>query len=144
MSSVNCHTEKISGYVDHHLQPFNKELESYVKDTTDFVKKIEALPVEPNETPILVTMDVKSLYTNIPNDEGMEVVKSFFRTRARPGDSVLSKVIITFLTLILTLNNFLFNDEHYIQINGCSMGTKCAPPLCLSFYGVVRKSQHLA
>ena len=58
----------------------------------------------------------------------MEAVKSFFRTRARPGDSVLSKVIITFLTLILTLNNFLFNDEHYIQINDCSISTKCAHP----------------
>ena len=135
VSSVGCHTEQISSYVDHHLQPFNKELESYVKDTTDFVRKIEALPVEPNEDQILVTMDVKSLYTNIPNAEGMEAVKSCFRARAKPGDGILAKVIIQFLTLILTLNNFLFNDEHYIQINGCSMGTKCAPTYACIFMG---------
>ena len=91
------------------------------------MKKIQALPAEPNENRILITMDVKSLYTNIPNAEGMEAVKACFRARAKPGDGALSKVIIQFLTLILTLNNFLFNDEHYIQVNGCSMGTKCAP-----------------
>ena len=79
------------------------------------MRKIEALPVEPNENQILVTMDVKSLYTNILNAEGMETVKSCFRARAKPGDGILAKVIIQFLTLILTLNNFLFNDEHYIQ-----------------------------
>ena len=133
--SVGCHTKQGSSYLDHHLQPFNKELESYVKDTTDFVRKIEALPVEPNENQILVTMDVKSLYTNIPNAEGMEAVKSCFRARAKPGDGILAKVIIQFLTLILTLNNFLFNDEHYIQINGCSMGTKCAPTYACIFMG---------
>ena len=135
VSSVGCHTERISAYVDHHLQPFNKELESYVKDTTDFVKKIQALPAEPNENRILVTMDVKSLYTNIPNTEGMEAVKACFRARAKPGDGALSKVIIQFLTLILTLNNFLFNDEHYIQVNGCSMGTKCAPTYACIYMG---------
>ena len=27
----------------------------------------------------------------------------------------------------LDLNKFVFNDENYVQINECSMGTKCAP-----------------
>ena len=29
--------------------------------------------------------------------------------------------------MILTLNNFIFNGKHYLQIKGCAMGTKCAP-----------------
>ena len=128
VSSVECHTERISAFVDHHLQPMNRQLPSFVQDTTDFVKKIEAVPDDPSGETILVSMDVRSLYTNIPNAEGIEAIKGFFRERARPGDAALSKVIHTFLTLILTLNNFIFNDENYIQINGCSMGTKCAPP----------------
>ena len=135
VSSVGCHTEKISAFVDYHLQPMNKELSSYVQDTTDFVKKIESLPDDPREETILVTMDVRSLYTNIPNDEGKEAIKSFFRARSRPGDNILSKVINTFLTLILTLNNFVFNDDNYVQINGCSMGTKCAPSYASLYMG---------
>ena len=135
VSSIGCHTEKISSFVEHHLQPMNQNLPSYVKDTTDFIKKIESLPEDPRQETILVTMDVRSLYTNIPNEEGIEAVQHFFRQRARPGDGILSKVISVFLRLILTLNNFVFNDQNFIQINGCSMGTKCAPPYACLFMG---------
>jgi hypothetical protein len=135
VSSVGCPTEKISSFVDHHLQPLNKELPSYVQDTTAFIKMIEAQPEDTGKEKILVTMDVRSLYTNIPNDEGIDAIKGFLHKRARPGDNVLSKVISVFLRLILTLNNFVFNDQNYVQINGCSMGTKCAPPYASLFMG---------
>ena len=39
----------------------------------------------------------------------------------------LKTVIVNFLKMILTLNNFVFNGQHYLQIKGCAMGTKCAP-----------------
>ena len=135
VSSVSCHTEKISKFVDHHLQSMNKELESHVQDTTDLVKKLESLPECPKEETILVTLDVRSLYTNIPNNEGLDAIKSYFRSRAAPGDQILSKVICTFLTLILTLNNFVFNGVNYVQTNGASMGTKCAPTYASLFMG---------
>ena len=34
ISSVNCHTSRISELVDYYLQPEVKKLKSYVKDTT--------------------------------------------------------------------------------------------------------------
>ena len=80
-------------------------------------------------------MDLRSLYTNIPNDEGKEAIKSFFKARSKPGENMLSKVINVFLTLILTLNSFIFNDKNYVQINGCSMGTKCAPTYASLYMG---------
>ena len=138
VSAVGCHTEKISAFVDHHLQPMTKELPSYVKDTTHLIKKLEALPEIPADT-ILITMDVRSLYTNIPNEEGKQAIKDFFRARSRPGDDMLSKVINVLLTLILTLNNFIFNGENYIQTNGCSMGTKCAPSYASLYMGWFEK-----
>ena len=55
VSSIGCHTERISKYVDHHLQPLNQNMESYVKDTTDFRKKLENIPEIPEEA-IFVTM----------------------------------------------------------------------------------------
>jgi hypothetical protein len=134
VSSIGCHTERISKYVDHHLQPLNQNLESYVKDTTDFLKKLENIPEIPEEA-VLVTMDVRSLYTNVPNDEGVEAVKTYLRNRNQPGDGILAKIISTFLMLILTLNNFVFNDQNYVQVNGASMGTKCAPTYASLFMG---------
>ena len=40
---------------------------------------------------------------------------------------VSAKVIITFLSLILTFNNFVFNCMQYLQTIGCAMGTICTP-----------------
>ena len=43
VSSINCHTVIISKYIDYHLQPIVKHLPSYVKDTNDFINKINAV-----------------------------------------------------------------------------------------------------
>ena len=40
-----------------------------------------------------------------------------------PNKSIANKVITTFLALILTLNNFIFNFKNYLQIKECAMGT---------------------
>lgn len=131
VSSINCHTESISQFVDYHLQPLAKQLPSYVQDTTDFLRKLNDLPKHLPKGATLVTMDVKSLYTNIPNVEGIEAVKSYLRE----SDRKLTQVISAFLTLILTLNNFQFNDQNILQINGVSMGTKCAPTYATLYMG---------
>ena len=44
-------------------------------------------------------------------------------TLQKAGNKVTS-VIITFLWLILTLNNFTFNGKHYLQLLGVTMGIK--------------------
>ena len=62
-------TERISSFVDSLLQPIAKLQDSYLKDTTDFINFIENTIVPENI--ILVSMDVTSLYTNIPQEEGI-------------------------------------------------------------------------
>ena len=78
---------------------------------------------------------MSSPYTHLPNQEGVAAVKCYLRARANPGDGILSKILTTFLTLILTLNNFVFNDQNFVQINGASMGTKCSPTYSSLFMG---------
>ena len=65
-------------------------------------------------------MDLRSLYTNIPNAEGISAVKRAFNNYSKKTAS--TKVITTFLALILTLSNFVFDCIHYLQIKGCAMG----------------------
>ena len=105
ISSVNCHTSRISEFVDYYLQPEVKKFKSYVKDTTNFIKKIEAIDHVSDDS-YLVSLDVCSLYTNIPHKEGIEAVKQKLK-KSKPSISI--KVILTFLKLILTLSNFVFN-----------------------------------
>ena len=123
INSINCHTSEISRFVDHHLQPLVREIPSYIKDTNDFINKIDNFAVPPNS--FLVTMDVKSLYTSIPNNEGIASVKKKYDHY--PNKTIPTKIITTFLALILTLNNFIFNSKFYLQIKGCAMGTICTP-----------------
>ena len=124
VSSINCHTTNISKYVDYHLQPIVKQIPSYVKDTNDFINKINAVKSVPKNS-YLVTMDVRALYTNIPNAEGISAVKRAFDNYSKKTTS--TKVITTFLALILTLNNFVFDCIHYLQIKESAMGTICVP-----------------
>ena len=133
ISSVECHSSKISEYVDHYLQPAVSRLKSYTKDSTDTIHKLNSINNETCQEDILVTMDVRSLYTNIPNDEGIHAVKDCLNSII---PDTLIKVITTFLYLILTLNNFEFNGTNYLQILGCAMGTKCAPSYASLFMGM--------
>ena len=43
VSSINYHTNTISKYVDFHLQPIVKNILSYVRDTTDFLQKLDKI-----------------------------------------------------------------------------------------------------
>ena len=70
-------------------------------------------------------MDVKSLYTSIPNNEGIALVKKKYDRYLKKN--IPTKIITTFLALILTLSNFIFNSKFYLQIKGCAMRTICAP-----------------
>ena len=124
ISSINYHTSKISKYGDYHLQPIVKEIPSYVQHTTDFLKKINQINFAPDNS-YLVSLDVKSLYSNIINAEGIKYVKTFLEKYSKRTAS--TKVITTFLALIPTLNNFIFICRNYLQIKGCVMGTTCAP-----------------
>ena len=99
ISSINCHTAKLSKFVDHHLQEHVVKTASYVKDTTDFLNKTRNIVVPPNS--LLVTMDVKSLYTNIPNEEGIAAIDDTLKRSNT--DTSLKTVILTFLDMILTL-----------------------------------------
>lgn len=74
VSGNNCPSEKISIFVDCFLQPLVKMSKSYIKDTKDFVDIIAKLaPLDRGD--IIGSMDVTALYTNIPNNEGIETVR---------------------------------------------------------------------
>ena len=73
VSGCSTTTEKISEFVDNKLRPLVPEVESYVKDTNDFLRKLGEIGELPEGT-ILCTIDVVGLYPHIPHDEGIEAV----------------------------------------------------------------------
>ena len=68
ISGCDDPTERISCLVDRLIQPIAQQQESYLKDAKDFINFIENTKLPKNT--ILASMDVTSLYTNIPEEEG--------------------------------------------------------------------------
>ena len=103
IAAVNSPTTNLARYVDHHLQPLAANLPSFIKDTGDFLRKIDKTKkVRPNS--ILVTMDVSSLYTSIPHKEGLNAVAHALE--ARPNPTISTRVILKLLYLVLHLKTF--------------------------------------
>ena len=124
VSGNNSPTEKISAFVDEHIKMMVPLIPSYVRDTPDFIKRIENFSHRGDF--YLVTMDVTSLYTNIPNTEGLvSIARSLIKHQ--PDFTLQYKTLLELLKLVLHKNNFQFNGEHYLQIVGTAMGTKVAP-----------------
>ncbi|XP_063398914.1 uncharacterized protein LOC134683533 [Mytilus trossulus] len=114
--SANDHpTEKISEFVDYHLRPHVRTMPSYIQDTTDYLKKMDSLNPLPNNT-ILVSMDVSSLYTNIPKNEGIVACEQVWNNRKDKHPP--TDCLVQLLRLVLENNNFVFNDQHYLQVDG--------------------------
>jgi hypothetical protein len=85
-------------------------------------------------------MDVTSLYTNIPHDEGIEACREVWNNRISQRPSIES--LIQLLEHVLKFNNFVFNGEYYLQISGTAMGTKMAPSYANIFMGRLER-RHL-
>ncbi len=130
-------TEKISAFVDAHIKQYVTTLPSYVKDTTDFIRKLRNLPPT-NQRILLVTMDVSSLYTNIPNHEGKRAIYKTLREHNYSGQASI-KSLMELLECVLHKNNFEFNGENYLQIGGTAMGTILAPNYSVLFLGELEK-----
>ena len=75
---------------------------------------------------ILVSMDVVSLYTNIPQEEGITTVCRAYDTFHNNNPPIPTKYLREMLDLILKENSFQFNGENYLQTHGTAMGTKMA------------------
>ncbi len=75
-------------------------------------------------------MDVTSLYTNIPNADGLRAIANIIRGKER---IIPNYDILKLLEMVLHKNNFEFNGQNYLQVGGTAMGTKVAPTYACLF-----------
>ena len=80
-------------------------------------------------------MDITSLYTVIPNNEGLQALRFFFDQRTIKEPS--SETLLRLAELVLTLKCFSFADNYYKQVNGVAMGTKMGPSYANLFVGYI-------
>ena len=107
------------------MTPIVKSLPSYIKDSNHALEIFRNFNFS-GENKIIFTMDITSLYTVIPNNEGLQALKYFFNQRPikKPSSWTGS-------------HTQLFDDDYYKQINGVAMGTKMGPSYANLFVGFI-------
>ena len=105
--------------------------------STHFLQKINSIHTLPPNCQ-LVTLDVTSLYTNIPHNEGIASCTEALSNRdiQEPPTEHLG----TLISFILRKNSFVFGKKHYLQINGTAMGTRMAPSYANLFMAQLEES----
>lgn len=121
VSQVDSPTYNLAKHVAGVLQPLVGKTSSFVKDSRHFVDIIKSLKMEPGD--ILVSFDVESLFTNVPIKDCLDVV------REKLIDSELPSQYVVMLRNCLDGNFFLYQGQHYLQIDGVAMGSPVAPVL---------------
>ena len=125
VSANESPTERVSAFVDNFMAPIVKTGGSYIRDTSDFLKLQDIGDLHGDE--LLLTLDVSSLYTSIPNDEGtMATLRALRRTRL-DGIQPSNLSLVEMLAQVLSYKNFQFDSKNYFQVGGTAMGTRIAP-----------------
>ena len=125
VSDVQSETYRVSEFIDYFINPLTTEHQTYIKNSFEFVKKLQNFKIEPNW--LLVTGDISALYTNMHFDRTIECVKKAFNEHPDPNRP--DKGLIKLLEISLKNNDFNFNGEYFLQVLGTAMGKRFAPGL---------------
>ena len=117
ISNCETPTEKVSEFLDHHLQPIMKQKESYIKETGDFLAKLIAAG-EVVKGAILLTADAVGLYPSIPHNEGLHILKKQYEKCANkkvPTEDIakMADFVLKMADVILKNNLFEFDSKFY-------------------------------
>nr|XP_028578457.1 uncharacterized protein LOC114593837 [Podarcis muralis] len=117
--------EPLCQYMEYYLHPFAIDTPSYILDTKTFIGHVENTTI-PKEAS-LVTLDVESLYTNVPLPEVRTIIETLLDSR--PTREPPTHFLLDILDIILDYNFFRYLKQFYLQIKGVAMGSSCAPSI---------------
>ena len=88
VNGIRSIKEKTSAYVDQEIRHLVSSIPSYWKDTSHLIHILLGKKLAPGD--ILVTIDVKSLYTNIPHTEVIQALNRILEeTKTHPMKKLL-------------------------------------------------------
>ncbi len=132
-SQVDSPAERLGQVANHILQQTMKFVTVNLQNSEELKKKLKNFQVQ--DSHIIMTADIKSLYTNVPLDHGVEVVSDFVKQHMTDID-MLGISFDDFKTILKTVTQsgyFRFDDSYYKQKDGLGMGIKAAPPFAIIY-----------
>ena len=133
VSAVGSATYDLAKFVSRTLAPYVKECRSYLANTSDFVRKLAPISIKTEE--IIVSFDVKSLFTSVPVDDAISAIREIvsldedFEQRSCISVDTLEEM----LRICLVSTNFQFRDEYYELTDGLAMGSPLSPAVANLF-----------
>ena len=106
------------------MQPLARKVESYIKNTNDFLKKLHSLPNLPDDI-VLCTVDVVGLYPNIPHERGLAALHKGLDLGQEKD--VTTPTLVESAEVFLKNNIFTFKEKALKQKRGTAIGTKFVP-----------------
>ena len=116
--------ERMSSFLDFHLNNIIPTIPHISEDARDFLYRIEQLQNIPEGT-LLVFVNVIGLYRHIPHEEGFQIMKKYLDKCE--DHSVTSKNLYKLVEIVLKPNYVEFGQDVYQQLLGIAIGTKFAP-----------------
>ena len=120
VSCIQSPLNKLSKYLKDILTNIVHKSSSYIKDSWQFKEKIKNI-ILPNNY-IIISLDVISLYTNVPIELALSIIRKKWNEIKKFTDIPLDE-FLTAIELTLKSTYFLYNDKCYKQIEGCAMGS---------------------
>ena len=144
VSAVGSATYKLAKFVNKLLSPYLVEVESYVKNTSDFVEQLESLSVASDE--LLVSFDVKPLFTSVPVPAALDAVREIVEEDAdfATKNGIESGTAMELLRVCLTTTSFQFQARHYELADGLAMGSPISPVVANLFMPAKLEKRALA
>ena len=130
ISACGSATYNTAKFITKILQNYCAKTSSFIKDSTDFIKKIKHLSINPEEE-TLVSFDISALFTSIPVPVALQVINSKISTCTN-FTNVCKIPTVKFIKLLeFTLTNciFCFNKIFYKQLQGAAMSSPVSPVL---------------
>ena len=113
----------LSKYIANILKPYTQTQQTTLQELyKEFSEFVRTHTIE--EDKIMVSFDVETLYTNVPIDDAMAIIKELLESdETLPDWTPLSpKNVPDLLELLLRTTFFIFNGTHYQQTEGVAMG----------------------
>ena len=130
LSAINTPTYKLSQYINQLLKPFTTN-EFTARDSFAFAKDIRSQ----DHTQFMCSLDVDSLFTNIPLIETVNICADLLFADRFICDGLTKTDFINLLTMATTESFILFNGSYYKQVDGVAMGSPLGPTLANIFLG---------
>ena len=109
----NHATENMTEVVENELEENVKNFSTYIKDTTDFLRKLQNIQQPLTNDTIMFCLDVKALYPSVPRLEARDACEQALKNRTNP--TIPTECVLEMLDLVLENNHFSFNGKNFIR-----------------------------